>query len=67
METCGVKYQDYECCLENANIISAFCCCKKVFTLINTWMIGKKSSKDFYSHLNVEDVTDADYTYKNRF
>ena len=40
METCGIKYQEYECCLENANIkgnlieYKSLCCnnnCQKTF------------------------------------
>ena len=39
---------------------------------MNTWMIGKfnKTSlpgkEDFYSHLNMEDITDSDYAHANR-
>ena len=50
-----------------------FCCCEKVFTHINTWITGKNltkhyylKKKDFYSHLNTEDITDADYTSAKR-
>ena len=41
----------------------------KVFVLINIWMIGKNSikrhylKKNIFSHLNMEDVTDADYVH----
>ena len=53
---------------------SLFCGCKKVFTLMNTWMIGKNSMKlfplsekdYFYSHLNMEDITDLEYTHAKR-
>ena len=45
---------------------------EKVFTLRNTWMIGKNSmkhhylkKKNFNSHLNMKD-TDADYTNAKR-
>ena len=44
-----------------------FYCYEKVFTFIIIWMIGKNSTEDHYlkknvcSHLNMEDVTDADY------
>ena len=48
--------------------ISLFYCCKKFFAHMNIWMIGKDSVKlvlsekeDFYSHLNMKDITDADY------
>ena len=34
---------------------------------MNIWMIGNETSlselEDFYSHLNMEDITDADYTH----
>ena len=37
---------------------------------MNIWMIGNETSlpelKDFYSHLNMEDITDADYTHSKR-
>ena len=38
-----------------------------MFILMNIWMIGNETSlselEDFYSHLNMEDITDADYTH----
>ena len=38
-----------------------------MFILMNIWMIGNETSlselEDFYSHLNMEDSTDADYTH----
>ena len=43
-----------------------------MFTHMNTWMVGKNSirhhylKQDFYGHLNMEDITDADYTYAKR-
>ena len=53
--------------------ISLFSCCEKVFTLMNVWMIGKKLSETslpekeyFCSHLNMESITDADYTHTER-
>ena len=43
---------------------------------MNIWMIGKnlmkyhclkkKKKKDFYGHLNMEDITDADYRHPKR-
>ena len=40
---------------------------------MNIWMIGKNlmkyhylKKKDFYSHLNMEDITDADYRHVKR-
>ena len=35
---------------------------------MNTWMTGKiiTRKKDFYSHLNIEDITDAGYTHADR-
>ena len=54
-------------------IISLFYCCKKVFILTNTWLILEKLNEaslpeieDFYIHLNVEDITDADYVHAKR-
>ena len=45
--------------------ISFFHCCEKTFTLMNKWMIGKNfnEKEDFHSYLNLEDITDADYTH----
>ena len=41
---------------------------------MNTWMIGKDSMKyyspekeDFYSNLNMEDITKADYRHTQKF
>ena len=56
----------------NTTAISSFCCCEKVLILMNKWMIGKNDSKHhhlkkyFYSHLNMEDTTDADYAHSKR-
>ena len=53
--------------------ISLFYCCEQVLTRMNTWMIGKKSmkhylkkKKDFHSHLNMEDITNAYYAQAKR-
>ena len=52
--------------------ISLFYCCKKVFTIMNIWVIGKNyetslpEKEDFYSYLNMEDITDPDYTHGKR-
>ena len=50
-----------------------FYCCKKVLTHINIWMTWKKinetslpEKEDFYSHLNMEDINDADYMHKKK-
>ena len=46
-----------------------FCSCKMVFTHMNRCMIRKNSllkKENFYSHLNMEDITDADYTHAKR-
>ena len=44
-----------------------------MLTLIKIWMIGEKNNETtlpekeyFYSHLNVEDITNADYTNAKR-
>ena len=54
-------------------LINLFYCYKKVFTYMNTWMIGKKSmkhhyqkKKDLYSHSNMEDITYADYAHAKK-
>ena len=48
--------------------LSLFYCCEQVLIFMNIWIIGKnlikrhylkKKKKDFYSHLNMEDITDA--------
>ena len=45
-----------------------------MFIPMNIWVIGKNEKKtslpekeDFYSHLDVEDITDADYTHAKKF
>ena len=51
--------------------ISLFYCCEKVLSLkIYEWL-GKNETlfpetEDFYSHLNMEDITHADYTDAKR-
>ena len=51
---------------------SLFYCCKKVFILMNIWIIGKNSvkhgylKKKFYSHLHMEIITDTDYVHSKR-
>ena len=54
-------------------MISLFFCCKKVFILMNIWMIRKNSvkyfclkKKIFYIHLNIGDITDEDYAHAKR-
>ena len=52
--------------------ISLFHCCKKVFTIMNILVFEKNSmehhylKKNFYSHLNLENITYADYGHRNR-
>ena len=52
--------------------ISLFPYCKKVFILTNIWMTWKKSvniiteKQDFYSHLNMEDITESDNSHSKR-
>ena len=53
--------------------ISLFHCCKKMFTLykyMDNWEKFNKTSlpekEDFYSHLNMEDITDPDYTHAKK-
>ena len=43
----------------------------KTFNFMNIWMIAKNSKKNYLkkgigSHLNMEDITDADYTPTKR-
>ena len=47
-----------------------FCCFEKLFIHINTWIRGKNSMKDnylkkedFYSYINMEDITAANKMY----
>ena len=47
--------------------------CKNVFVLINIQMIGKKfnkisipEKKDLYSHVNMDDIIDANYAHAKR-
>lgn len=53
--------------------ISSFCCCIKIFILMNVWITGTNwtkpycmKKKDSYSHLNMKDVTNADYVHVRR-
>ena len=50
--------------------ISLFCCCKKVFTHKNTWIIKKKlnelSLPRIEDNLKMEDITYADYMHSKR-
>ena len=52
--------------------ISLFYCCKKVFPLMNNWIIRKNSMKQHYlkkkilQSVNMEDITDADLGHTKR-
>ena len=51
--------------------IGLFYYCEKVFILTNLWIFAKnlKTSlpeKDSYSHINMKDITDADYAHAKR-
>ena len=49
--------------------ISLFYCCEKVFILINIWVIGKnriQKKKTFYSHLNMENITETNFLHAKR-
>ena len=52
--------------------ISLFYYYEKLFLLMNIWMIETKINetslpeKDFYSHLNMEDITNADNVHAKR-
>ena len=54
----------------NTALISLFYCYKKVLILMNISMFKKNSSsfgkEDFYSHLNMEGITNADYAHAKR-
>ena len=49
-----------------------FFCCKKFFIYVNKWVIHEKSNekslpeKYICSNLNMEDISDADYTHVER-
>ena len=56
-------------------ILSLFYYYNEVFIYTNLWMTGKNSMKhhhqrnikeNFYSHLNTQDITDADYAHPKR-
>ena len=51
-------------------LISLFYCCEHVFTHMDDWEEFNKTpileNKDFYSHVNMEDITGADYTYAKK-
>ena len=60
---CGIKYKGCECCLEYKNVkdnLAEHKClyCNKID---QTGMM-----KTFYNHLNMEDITDADYMHLKR-
>ena len=40
--------------------IGLFFCCKTMFTLMNAWMKWNIIREDFYSHLKMKDITNAD-------
>ena len=50
--------------------INSFFCCRKVFTPRNGLekfsKISLNENEDFYNLLNMEDITDADYTHRER-
>ena len=58
------------CKFLTTTLISLFYCCKKVFIPMDDWKKINKTSlpekEDFYSHLNMEDITDADYAHAKR-
>ena len=50
-----------------------FCCCEKVFILLNIWIVGKNLIKPhyhlkklFYGNLNLEDISDEDYVHAQK-
>ena len=53
--------------------ISLFCCCEKVpypYEYMDNWEKSNETSlpekKDFYRHLNMEDITQKNYTHAKR-
>ena len=52
--------------------INLFCCYEKMFNHMDTWVVGKNSikhhylRKKIYSHLNIENITAADYVHPQR-
>ena len=68
------KTRDLLICADFQTIIKIhlFYYCEKVFTYMNTWRIGENlmkhyyRRKNFYSHLNMKDNTDADNTHAKR-
>ena len=74
---CCLKYKYRYCLLlihtnfPTNTTIRLFHCCKKVFIFMNIWTIRKKinetslpKKEDFYSHLNMKGITDADSARK---
>ena len=60
------------CKLSNRDINNLLCFWKRVFTHMDTWMIGQKLMqhhslrKNIFSYLNIEDISDADYMHAKR-
>ena len=66
-KTCGIKHKDGNYFLENTNfkddLIEYRClCCNNNYQKI----LSLLEKEDFYSHLNIEDVTDANYMHEKR-
>ena len=49
-------------------LVSLFCCCEKVFTHMNKWMIEKNSMKHYQKKkiFTEEDITNSDYAHAKR-
>ena len=47
---------------------NSFCCEEKVFILMSIWMneTSLPQKEEFYSNLNMEDITDVDYMHAKR-
>ena len=74
-ESCGIKYKDCDCCFEYTNVkltkisISLSCCCQKEYEYMDNWEKFNETLPEkevFYNHLNMEDITDADYAHAKR-
>ena len=66
-ETCGIKFKCCDCFLEYANFkddlveYKCLCCNKYMDVCMDDW-----KKEDSYSHLNMEDITDADFPHAKR-
>ena len=52
----------------NSGMNNSFCCEEKVFILMSIWMneTSLPQKEEFYSNLNMEDITDVYYMHAKR-